>query len=504
MRCRNDAPWIAALCLLLAGCATTAVDMAPPRPDRPWTPQTDAHGGIIAGATPAAAASSAGTWTLPANHALAEVPGKVLPERTQPYTLAELIDLAESLNPATRVAWNDARRAALATGIARSAYLPHLAASALAGHHSGSHEGILGNTSGNGSAAFVSLQWLLFDFGERKALVDAAREGSAISNITFSAAHQKVIHDVSVAFYAYQAARARVATAAASLKNAKVIEDAADARHRRGVATVMETAQAHQATAQARLAVVTSRGNEENAYQDLLAAVGVSPLTKIGIVDLGERKLPAESSASLDQVIRDALSRRPDVLAAASGVKLAEAQVRAAKAAFLPRVFLYANEGHYRNNLGISPTPVFGQGLPTVNFRDSGWAGGIFLGVTVPLYDGGMRAAQVGRAKLAAHNAELKLDQVRQAAARQVVRATNTLRSSLEAWHAASALQAASQTTFDAALAAYRNGVGNLTELNSAEIQLNAARNAASDAHSAALSAAATLALAIGSPDGAP
>ncbi|WP_049623050.1 hypothetical protein [Frateuria defendens] len=49
------------------------------------------------------------------------------------YALADLIDLAESCNPETRIAWNEARRAALAAGMAASAYLPQLTASALEG-----------------------------------------------------------------------------------------------------------------------------------------------------------------------------------------------------------------------------------------------------------------------------------------------------------------------------------------------------------------------------------
>ena len=56
-------------------------------------------------------------------------------------------------------------------------------------------------------------------------------------------------------------------------------------------------------------------------------------------------------------------------------------------------------------------------------------------------------------------------------------------------------LDEAAQTTFDAALAAYRNGVGSITDFTTAERQLLAAHNAATDAHSTALSAAAILAL---------
>jgi len=74
--------------------------------------------------------------------------------------------------------------------------------------------------------------------------------------------------------------------------------------------------------------------------------------------------------------------------------------------------------------------------------------------------------------------------------------ARNTPKTSLSAYSASTALAAAAQTTFNAALAAYRNGVGSITDVTLAERQLLVAKNAA--AYSTVLSAAATLALAAG------
>lgn len=51
-------------------------------------------------------------------------------DRRKVYSLPELIDIAQSNNPLTRTAWNGARNAALTTGIAESAYLPKLRATA--------------------------------------------------------------------------------------------------------------------------------------------------------------------------------------------------------------------------------------------------------------------------------------------------------------------------------------------------------------------------------------
>ena len=96
------------------------------------------------------------------------------------------------------------------------------------------------------------------------------------------------------------------------------------------------------------------------------------------------------------------------------------------------------------------------------------------------------------------------LTQVRNEAVHQIYMAANTLKTSLSAYSASTALIAAAQTTYKAALADYRNGIGSTTDVTTAERRLLLAENAATDAHSNALSAAATLAFAAGTLGGAP
>src|SRR5207248_1334425 len=47
-------------------------------------------------------------------------------ERGRRYSLAELIDLAQRINPETREAWEQARQAALAVGLVESSYAPQI------------------------------------------------------------------------------------------------------------------------------------------------------------------------------------------------------------------------------------------------------------------------------------------------------------------------------------------------------------------------------------------
>jgi outer membrane protein len=488
-----------ALPLLLAGCATSAIEMAPERPDRPWHPQVTPDGEIVAGGPSHGA--NAGGYILPANPALGVLPPPPSLDAERPYSLAELIDIAESTNPKTRIAWDEARRAALAAGIVKSTYLPKITATAVGGYQ---HSNGRTMESLSGTVAAASLLWLLFDFGERQAVEEAADQASVISNIAFTAAHQQLIHQVSLAFYAYAAAQARVATTSASLKNAEAVRAAAEDRYKHGIGTIIEVAQARQSSAQARLSVVQATGGAEDAYISLITSIGISPLTKIRVADVSGRKLSASMAAPVESIISQALSRRPDVLSAYAAEKASLANVRAARAEFMPKVFVSATGNHTSGNLRVSGLPGLAGEAPTLNVDSSRTGGTILLGVTVPIFDGGRRAAQLAQARAAADSAKAQRTEVQNDAVRQIAVADNALRTSLETVSAAQELVSAAQTTFDAALGAYRSGVGSITDVTIAETQLLQAKNAATDAYSTALSAAATLALATGALGSAP
>ena len=486
----------------LAGCATWAVDMAPDRPDQPWNPAVTATGEIIPGRkNPAETASGYG---LPANSELAKPPQPFGIDQRRAYSLPELIDIAQMNNPLTRTAWNEARKVALAAGIAESAYLPRITAAAVGAYlNNDGNVSALGvnvntNNTAQGTISVVSLQWLLFDFGERSAIVDAAKQASVASNIAFTAAHQQVIYDVSVAFYVYAAARARATTAAQSLKNAQSVEAAARDRQKNSIGTVVEVAQASQATAQAKLAVVQTTGAAQDAYLTLISAMGISPLTKIRVADVSRRRLSIAMTGPVENIISTALARRPDVLTAYALQKASLAKVRAAEAEFFPKVFLSGNRAYNSGNLNLTAIPSVGDQAATVNLSGSRNSSTVLLGATVPIFDAGVRAANLAQAQADVDNADVMLTRRRNEAVRQIVLSDNALRTSISAYAASQALASAAQTTFDSALAAYRNSVGSITDVTLAQSQLLQARNASTDAYSTSLSAAASLALSTG------
>jgi outer membrane protein TolC len=450
-------------------------------------------------------------YVLPSNQQLAKIRPAPNIDTTKFYTLSDLIDLAETRNPLTRNAWNAARDAALAVGIVRSTYLPRLTVAALGGGQwlDVNNGGVLGTSVNNqstssGTISAASLQWLLFDFGERDALIEAATHGAVVSNIAFTAAHQQVIYDTSLAFYAYIAARKRQDLAAQALTNARTIQSAAEARLYQQEGTTVEVAQARQATAQAELGRVRADGAEQNAYLTLITRIGLSPATQIHITDATDRPLPSGIGKMTDEAIAQAVGRRPDVLSAYELQMASSARVRAAQAEFLPKIFASGNVSYSAGHLNISAIPSVGEQPPSLNLSERGFGSTLIAGITVPLYDGGTRAALLEQARNHADTAASTLSHSQDEAVQQIVLADNAVQTSIAAYDAASSLAKAAQTTYDAAFAAYRSGVGPITAVTLAQTELLAARQDVADAYSAARTAAATLAFATGGLGSAP
>ncbi len=486
------------------GCTTPPTGVAPNRPDQPWTPAIDTKGEIVPGKA-ADRSLYATEFELPSNPKFSILPEVPVVDSDQVYTLPELIDIAASHNSETRIAWNNAREAALSIGIAKSAYLPRITATAVGGYLTGTGQSLSGNNPAGpvqnnitGTLSAITLRWLLFDFGTREAMLDEAKYNSMLANIVFTQAHQQLIYAVSQAFYRYSSVREHLTVAEQSLISAKAIEKAAEEKFSHGVGTRVEVAQAKQSTAHANFLVIQTRGLEENSYFDLITAMGISPATRIKIASVQGRKFSHKLSASVDKIIAEALAKRPDIHAAYAEEKISQARIRSAQAAFKPKIFLNTVGSYLDSKLAISAIPSGGGESAMVNISGAQWGGSIFAGITVPLYEGGKRRAQLSQAEINADSATNRTTRLKEKAVQQIVAANNALHTSMASYEAAQVLVAASQTAFNASLAAYENDVGSITDVNTIHIQLLNAKYALTDAYSTVLTAAATLALATG------
>lgn len=470
-------------------------------------------GSLAASEKDSAPSSPATTWSSPrldyyerdlANLASEPHAGAPVIDLSRVYTLPELIDIAQRANPNTRVAWERARQAAAAIGLAQSAYFPFLAASAGAGYEEvfipfpalkvGPAPQIVSITGGGtlstdiaAERAALGVKWLLFDFGARKAEVAVARERLMTANVGFNAVHQQIVHAVTRRFYELNSTREKVKVAERSVASAEVICRAAQARFEHGLATRPEMLQADQQVAQARFELESASGALSDAQVALAESLGILPTPQMQIAQISAE--PYGLADSLESLISRALSQRPDLVAKLAKLRAARADLKQAQAAYYPRIGVNAHVGGTEMDVSIKSSPFFGGSGPE-------YGGGLF--VEVPIFDGFLRRNKVKLAQSELRAAQAELEEARDSATREVWKAYTDLQTAIRKQESADKLLVAAETAFAAALEAYKNGVGTYIDTVNAERNVTAARSAGVDTRAAIFTGAATLALSVG------
>src|SRR5215469_3888582 len=477
-------------CTLLGACTDTR-DLAPASPDTPWQfePSKEAPG------APAAAPAAAKRFALPENTAVQlPSPADIDPDHT--YSLVELIDIAQRRNPATRVAWEQARQAAINVGIARAAYLPALTASAITGWEHFATP-FPSNLVPQGFIVFnaqevipqLAVNYLLLDFGGRSAAVEAAGQLSIAGNVAFTAAHQQLIFNVARAHFTLDGADAALRAARQGLADAKVVQQSAESLFGRGLDTIVDVQLARRATAQAQYDLAQANTAQHDAMYTLLAAMDLPPTTKLRMAGAAERSLPPRTARAVDNVLSDSLRQRPDLLAGVAKLRASDAEIAAARSALFPKVSLSTNVQGNIGRLNVNNSPYFPVEKPQ---------GAALLKFEWPLYTGGLLQNKLTLAQSKRDEATAALKERTDQALREVALAYDQVDTGLQQYDAAIALQTASEAAFHSASDSYAHGVGTLTDATSAQTGLATARAAVARAHAQSLINAAALAFAAG------
>jgi len=449
--------WIAAVCLPLglglAGCGLTR---PPATVEAPFPAQWHAplpHGGSVA--------SLADWW-----------------RQLDDPLLVELIAAAEAASPnlasaAARVA--EARATRVQAG---AALLPSLDGTLSASRGvSGSSFGAGGTTassSASSSAAIAPVttlqaglqsRWEIDLFGRLRADRDSAEQKLGGASAKWHDARVAVAAETANAYFAERACQQQLRVAESDAKSRGETARLTDLSARAGFTAPADAALARASASDAsgrltqqralcavqRKALVALSGIDEPALEQKLAA---SP---------AQRTLPVVGS--ITSVPAEAISQRPDVYAAELGVASASADVGSAEAERYPKLSISGSIGRMQ--------------IRTSGFRESldTWTIGP-LSLTVPLLDGGARAANSDAAKARYTEAvSLYRANVRQAVREVEEALVNLDATDARATDADSAVKNY-QASFDATQARYQSGLASLFELEDSRRTLFAAQTA--------------------------
>jgi outer membrane protein len=421
----------------------------------------------------------AGTVSSPAavaDCASRETPrdGTATVDPAHPYTLAELIDVAEHHNPSTRIIWERAKQKARELGLAQSAYYPELDGLAVFGD-----ERLINPfpkpLAPRGYVMVeipvvkpeVTLQYLIFDFGKREGNVDSARQEKFAAGADVIQVNQALAFRVASAYYQLMTAQERLQAAQDTLRTAQTTQDAAENRLDNGLATLPDVLNARAETAQAVFDEESADGDEKIARVTLTEAVGADPSPNIVIDGQKSAPLPESLTMSIEALIDRAMKDRPDLMAQALRIRSAEARIRAARAEYKPQIVLSGSAAQ----TSVWPTADYGQLGPA---SEPTWS--VELGIHWRIFDGGVRKNELRIAESKRREEGDELTAERDQTTREVWTAYIAFRTALRKHDAAVALLESANSSYSASLDAYKYGVKNLVDVVTAEKQLAQAR----------------------------
>src|SRR6266404_1957029 len=412
-------------------------------------------------------------------------------DQSKTYSLAELIDLAQAHNPATRAAWERARSQAAALGITRSEVYPMLAAAAIS--QTESVRAFFGNRfNGQTIQSFqlaLDLNYTVFDFGARSGRIDAARARLLSANFAFNDTHRSVIDQVEQAYYRLLNSIGQEDSAQASLANAKSVQQAAEERLNNGLATLPDVLEARSATAQAEYDLQSALGAEEIARGDLATAVGTSASMAIRVQPLDQLPTPDSISETVEETINRAFAQRPDLMQQAAEIRTADARLKEARAAYYP-------------TLGVNVSPailsLYGIQQPFHWSHTADLTGSLSFNLNWTVFDGGARKSRAAQAQADIHAAEAQTNLKKNQIADEVWTAYSNLNTAFRQHKTAIALLEAASQSYNAAIESYKYGLRNLLDVTAAQRSLAQARSADVFARTQVLTALADLAFTTG------
>jgi outer membrane protein len=314
----------------------------------------------------------------------------------------------------------------------------------------------------------LRLNYLIFDFGERRGAIDAAHADLFVAGTDLNDTHERIALQVTTSYYGVLSAKGLVDAARASLKDAEASERSVQDRLNQGLATIPNLLNAKAQLQQATYTLESSTGSEEIATSKLAQSVGLDPTSTLKIKGMADAPERSELEDSVEQLIDHALIQRPDLLEQVGKIRAADAEIKQARSALYPTVKAQAQGGYdsMRTVTNAGPTPHIHQG---------NWQGEVSLSWTI--FDTRRRRYRIVEAETRKKAAQQELNSLRDRATNEVWSSYISSKVAFRRLDTSKVLLNATQTSYDAALASFDRGLATYVDVVTAEQALAQARN---------------------------
>jgi outer membrane protein TolC len=401
-------------------------------------------------------------------------------------SLVQLTDLALQLNPRTREAWAAARAEAMGVGVAAADQLPQLGL-LLNFNRQQSSSQTTGNLvpAQNRYGPSLTLGYVLFDFGQRAAEVEAQRYRLLAANLAQNRTLQDVAFQVEQAYYRVLGFEALVRATREQLKSFETGLDATRRRRDSGLATIGDVYRAETAAGQARLLVQRTEGELGKSRGALNHAVGIPVNSPLQLRPWDDRPPVREISQSVDGLLERIQNERPDLVAAEARARAARASATAAAATGKPSVEIAGTAGRVEFTDSRSGVDTFNVGVL----------------LRIPIFTGFRDTYNLRQAEAVAEQAESNRDVLYRQAELDVWQAYFDLQTAATNVNSSASLVKSATQSAKSAVARYQGGVGSLLDMITAQSDETQSRVLLIQSHLDWYTALARLNFALGASD---
>jgi outer membrane protein len=401
----------------------------------------------------------------------------------EPLKLAELIDIALKNNPETQKVWWNAKRSQAALGIAQSDYYPSVNGKA-SGMHGREVKFPTGpNTNYTYYSGELSLNYLLFDFGERSASVSAAKEALKAAHWSSDYAIQRIIYQVAAHYYEYLNAALLLKTRECSLCDAETISKSAEEMFKAGLRCVTDINTSKAEFAHVQMELAQQRALVAIAYGKLMTTLGISIETMIE-VDIDPQGMDNPLfSEGISKLIALANEQRKDLLAKKASLAEMKYRVQKEDSSKWPKMRALGQIGW----------------LEYTKHQGSGYNYLTGLALDVPLFSGFERIYAKRVAYAQAEMTEAELRQLYESIALEVLTYSESVKSASDALSWSDEYLSEAAKSYDGSLESYKAGLQNIFDLLQTQRYLADARMKKTQARTQWLVSLSQLAFATGS-----
>ena len=303
-------------------------------------------------------------------------------------SLQDVIKLGLCRNPQTAAAYASLRSSHFNKNAGYANYLPSVSASVSANKNFAQSDSVMNKNYDWGYGASISASYLIFDFGKRTADMNQMIATYRAAGFDYDETVQNFVYGLVGSYYELLNADADVESAQSALKVAQTAKDMADKKYKAGSVAKADVYKADTTLAQSQLSLERAKNNREIAKGTLLTKLSFPADQEIVIADMSSTFGTEAENENIDELIKVAREKRPDLLKASANK---DAAWHKRNAAFLKNLPSISASGSVSWN---------DERLPGVFEPDSNQiSGSIGIRASMPLFAGfanlyGLRAAE--------------------------------------------------------------------------------------------------------------